>query len=123
MFTKSRSNGGTGQLKTGSAQEAKAACSRSCPRANGQPAKASVERCGAGLETVQVYATCKDCRKRRLPIMLVAFKKVKIEAGETTAVQLTVQLKDLAAYQGDGSNHFFTLEGGTYEFLVRSLRP
>lgn len=72
----------------------------------------------AGLETVQVYATCKDCRKRRLPIMLVAFKKVKIEAAETKDVQLTVQLKDLAAYQGDGSSHFFLLEGGVYEFLV-----
>jgi len=72
----------------------------------------------AGLETVQVYASCKDCRERRLPILLVAFKKVKIEAQETKDVQLTVQLKDLAAYQGDGSSHFFILEGGVYEFLV-----
>ena len=74
----------------------------------------------AGLETVQVYASCQACQKRRLPIVLAAFTKVSLDAGEIKTVKLTVQLKDLTAYQGDGSRHSFLLEGGEYQIFVGS---
>lgn len=75
----------------------------------------------AGLETIQVYAQCKACRKRRLPVQLVAFTKVSLQPGKTKVVDLVVELRDLAAYDvqapAEGSWH---LEGGVYAIFAGS---
>ncbi|CAJ1376616.1 unnamed protein product [Effrenium voratum] len=73
----------------------------------------------AGLEVVQVYATCQACRKRRLPVVLVAFAKVLLQPSETKEVKLLVDLKDVAAYDAEvGEVGGGWLEKGAYDFLV-----
>ena len=71
----------------------------------------------AGLETVQVYVTCQACKKRRLPIVLAAFKKVALDASETKEVQLAVRLKDISGYDSQVKGGWL-LEGGEYQILV-----
>lgn len=70
----------------------------------------------SGIETVQVYATCADCKKKRLPILLVGFGKVDLEAGEKKSVSVTVSAKEFAVY--DEPAGMWLLEKGTYTLLV-----
>lgn len=70
----------------------------------------------AGMETVQVYGTCGTCKKARLPVVLLGFAKVRLEAGATKAVDVQVSAKDLAVY--DVGTSKWVLEKGQYAILT-----
>lgn len=70
----------------------------------------------AGAETVQVYASCRDCTQRRQPLLLVGFDKVKLAASESRHVEIAVDVKQMASY--DMSIGMWRLEAGTYDVFV-----
>ncbi|CAK9010212.1 unnamed protein product [Durusdinium trenchii] len=72
----------------------------------------------AGLETVQVYATCQACRRKRLPIVLAAFAKVALDVSETKEVKFVIELKDLSAYDAEANDGSWFLESNEYQILV-----
>lgn len=70
----------------------------------------------AGIETVQVYGQCTNCKQKRLPISLLTFAKADLAAGAKKTVELTFTTKTLAAFDAD--RDLWHLEKGSYEILV-----
>eukprot|EP00913_Durusdinium_trenchii_P027430 g25727.t1 len=77
-----------------------------------------VQVANAGLETVQVYATCQACRRKRLPIVLAAFAKVALDVSETKEVKFVIELKDLSAYDAEANDGSWFLESNEYQILI-----
>lgn len=71
-----------------------------------------------GAQTVQVYGTCSSCKRRRLPITLLGFTKVRVKAGGSQRATMRFALRELAAFDGEEQKWF--LEKGTYPILVGS---
>jgi beta-glucosidase len=70
----------------------------------------------AGKETVQLYVSKNGSTVERAEKELKAFKKVKIGAGETTSVTLSIPVKDLAYY--DEKTSKWIVEPGKYKLLA-----
>jgi len=70
----------------------------------------------AGKETVQLYVSKTGSVVERADKELKAFKKVKIAAGETASVTLTIPVKDLAYY--DVKTSKWVVEPGKYKLLA-----
>lgn len=70
----------------------------------------------ADCDVVQVYATNLDTRAFTAKKNLVAFKKVRIKAGETKKVTIAVDLNNLASY--DVNQSMFMVNGGNYLLTV-----
>jgi beta-glucosidase len=70
----------------------------------------------AGKETVQLYISKTGSVVERAEKELKAFKKVKIAAGETASVTLTIPVKDLAYY--DVKTSKWVVEPGKYKLLA-----
>lgn len=71
----------------------------------------------AGIETVQVYATCEACVRSRLPILLVGFARTSnLEPSASQEVEVTFSRKDLAIFDMEKDRWF--LEKGTYQILA-----
>jgi beta-glucosidase len=71
-----------------------------------------------GKETVQVYASKKDSKVERAEKELKAFKKVLVNKGGSTAVSITIPLKDLAYF--DTETMKWIVEPGEYKISVGS---
>jgi len=70
----------------------------------------------AGKETVQLYVSKTGSVVERAEKELKAFKKVKIAAGETATVTLSIAVKDLAYY--DVKTSKWVVEPGKYKLLA-----
>lgn len=71
----------------------------------------------AGIETVQAYASCAACSKKRLPILLVGFARTSnLAPGASEDLEITFSTKDLAVY--DLEKELWFLEKGTYSISV-----
>jgi len=70
----------------------------------------------AGKETVQLYVSKSGSLVERAEKELKAFKKIKIVAGETVSVTLTIPVKDLAYY--DIKTSKWVVEPGKYKLLA-----
>ncbi|MDB5135923.1 MAG: bglB 2 [Mucilaginibacter sp.] len=70
----------------------------------------------SGKETVQLYISKAGSKIERAEKELKAFKKVKIEVGETTDVALSIPVKDLAYY--DVKTRTWVVEPGKYKLLA-----
>jgi len=70
----------------------------------------------AGKETVQLYVSKTGSVVERAEKELKAFKKVKIAAGETATVTLSIAVKDLAYY--DVKTRKWVVEPGKYKLLA-----
>jgi len=68
-----------------------------------------------GIETVQVFATCRGCKQTRQPIVLVGFARVALVAGASQAVDVAFSAKELAVYSVE--RELWLLEQGTYTVL------
>mmetsp|Transcript_88699 Transcript_88699/g.251471 ORF Transcript_88699/g.251471 Transcript_88699/m.251471 type:complete len:857 (-) Transcript_88699:301-2871(-) len=71
-----------------------------------------------GIETIQVYGRCEDCRRARLPIVLLGFAKAHLQAGAQQKVEVLFSAKDLAVYNAPDPNGEWLLEKGNYTILV-----
>lgn len=80
----------------------------------------SVNNTGAltGIETVQVYGTCKDCVRSRSPVVLLGFAKVEVWPGTALEVKIPVSVGDLGIF--DPVSGRWLLEKGTYSILAGS---
>jgi beta-glucosidase len=70
----------------------------------------------AGKETVQLYISKDGSAVGRAEKELKAFKKVRVAAGETVDVSLTIPVKDLAYYDVNGRK--WVVEPGKYKLLA-----
>lgn len=70
----------------------------------------------AGKETVQLYISKEGSAVERAEKELKAFKKIKIAAGETANVTLSIPVKDLAYYDANGKK--WVVEPGKYKLLA-----
>lgn len=69
----------------------------------------------AGIETAQVYAGATDSAIDRPVRKLVGFTQASLESGESTTVQISVPMRELAYYEvGTG----WVVEAGTYTLEV-----
>ncbi len=69
----------------------------------------------AGIETAQVYAGVVDSTVDRPVRKLVGFTQASVEAGESTTVQVSVPVRELAYYEvGTG----WVVEPGAYTLEV-----
>lgn len=69
-----------------------------------------------GRALVQVYAGAARHSPKHATKTLVGFKKVHLEAGETAAVNLTIELRDLAYF--DKERNKWALDKGDYVFSL-----
>ena len=69
-----------------------------------------------GAEVVQVYVGMKNSKITRAQKELKAFKKVYLEPGEFSAVNIQIPIKDLMYYSEQKSS--WELETGTYVFYI-----
>jgi beta-glucosidase len=76
-----------------------------------------VTNCGsvAGDTVVQIYVAVPVSRVERAPKELKAFKRVRLEPGETKTVQLDIPVKELAYYDEQSG---WTLEPTSYTLIV-----
>ena len=70
----------------------------------------------SGKETVQLYISKQGSSVERAEKELKAFKKIRVAAGETASVTLTVPVKDLAYYNVKGKR--WVVEPGKYKLLT-----
>jgi beta-glucosidase len=76
-----------------------------------------VTNCGsvAGDTVVQIYVAVPDSRVERAPKELKAFKRVRLEPGETKTIQVDLPVKDLAYYDEQSG---WTVEPTSYVLIV-----
>ncbi|TXC90686.1 carbohydrate-binding protein [Metabacillus litoralis] len=70
----------------------------------------------AGDEVVQLYFRSLQSRFKRPLKQLIGFKRIFIEAGETTEVELKVKASDLAVW--DVTRDKYCVETGEYELMI-----
>lgn len=71
----------------------------------------------AGIEVVQVYASCTACTRKRLPVSLMGFSVTSLlEPGRSEVVSVNISAKDLATY--DTEQELWFLEKGEYSIMA-----
>lgn len=71
---------------------------------------------GEGQEVVQLYISDTDASISKPVKELKAFKKVRLDVGETKTVEFSLSLEDFASFDGD--IHEWVAEEGIYDIMV-----